>query len=240
MKFLKSTILGGLALILAAPAQAVVIDFQDMADGPGPIGTFVTGERGFVVLNLLAAYGLDIDITVTDADGNAGGVAGGNNGAGHAYLDEGNAGLGACTVLTGTFQCDPSSDDNVSGPDAGNAMASFETLVFTFNEMITLSNIIFNDNHDGRNLTDETVLIDGVSHEFEAADIIAGTNKDYLYSVGTTFMAGDTLRVGYGGDNASKFYLTSMTATNAVSATGSTALLFLGLGGLFLARRKLK
>jgi hypothetical protein len=132
-------------------------------------------------------------------------------------------------------ECAPSSDDNVSGGTDAS-----ETLVFTFNEMITLSNIIFNDNHDGKTLDNETVLIDGAQHTFLAADNIAGDKKDYLYSVGTTFMAGDTITVGYGGNAASKFYLTSMTATNNVSATGSTALLFLGLGGLFLARRKLK
>jgi hypothetical protein len=239
MDFLKGALLGGLALILTAPAQAVVIDFQAMSESGPNIGTFVTGEQGSALLSLFAAYGLMINITVEDTNPLA------VNGAGFAYLDGpsggSRGGLGACTFLNST-QCNPASDDNVS---------IGETLVFTFLENTFINNIVFNNNHDSpQTLDTNSVLVDGNG----IGEIIFGVNDGGAGGIGPggarnytstslllsgLFNAGDVLKIAYGGTNASKFYITSMTV-NEVSAPGSAVLLLLGLGSLFLARRKVK
>jgi hypothetical protein len=204
---------------LTFSVQATVIDFQDMADN-------TVGERGFSTLSLLGYYGLDIDITAKDTQ-NA-------SGTGFAYLDRGTAGLGTCSILTASNQCNPSSDDNVSFG---------ETLVFTFNEDIMINSFLFNNNHDDKFLDGDSILIDNVSTTFTAADVVGADtngNRDYLYNpVSGLFTTGSTFEIAYGGTNPDEFYISSIDAT-AVPAPASLALLGLGLAGYGLRRRKNK
>ena len=50
-----------------------------------------------------------------------------------------------------------------------------------------------------------------------------------------SFVAGDTLTIAFGGDNADQFYISSM---NVVPAPGTLIILCLGLVSLVVARKK--
>ncbi len=95
------------AVAFAMSAQAITIDFADIAEN-GPVGEGAIGGPYGVYSNPLnGAQGFPInDLVITANAGN------------YAYLDEYSGGkrggLGACTVITSGGQCNPTSDDNVS------------------------------------------------------------------------------------------------------------------------------
>jgi hypothetical protein len=110
------------ALLLTAGVSAnasTTWDFVSMAN---------SGEYGISTLSLLGD-GFSVDITGTK-----------NGNAAYAYLDRGHGGLGVCGTLTGTQQCSPGSDDNIT---------TGEILKMTFNKAVTIDKIWFNNNHDG-------------------------------------------------------------------------------------------
>ena len=233
MNKLKYLIISGFALFIMNSAQAVMIDFQAMADGS-------YGESAWQPLNL-SSLGVNVDIY---------GVSGGSTV--YAYLDStvggtgpgsGPGGLGVCKEIV-SETCSPSSDDNVT---------SGELLRFVFNEAVTIGNIWFNNNHDtDYSLDGDTIEIGNISYTFSgsgAAGPHGGT--DWLYSMNGAFNAGDELLISYhdniplscqlfGGPGCSsdEFYISRMEITGNVPEPGSLALMGLGLLGLGALRRR--
>ena len=123
MKFLTIVGLAVVALAGIQTANAATFDFVAEADKPYDAG--VAGEQGF------ATYKLEAGGIKLEATGKFGSQAA------FAYLDKGNAGLGVCKILSGpTNQCNPSNDDNVT---------LGETLILTFDQMVSLDEVTFRD-----------------------------------------------------------------------------------------------
>jgi hypothetical protein len=219
-------------LALANSAQATLINFQGLADS-------TVGESAWTSYST-AAFGTDIDITANPSDA-------------YVYFDSGVAGLGVCsTGLNGTGtvneedafntdnRCESAADDNID--------ISGEALVFTFNENVDLNSIWLNNNHDGGNLTDNTVLFSvngglATSYTLSAAELMAPGTLGYRINFGadgTTgissfFSAGDTLSVAFDSSSTGQqFYVSAID----VPEPGPLALLGLGLIGLYAASRK--
>lgn len=68
----------------------------------------------------------------------------------YAYFDAGNAGVGVCKSLSGSDQCLPGSDDNVTGATGSFAK---EILGVTFNQDVTVSSFSFRNATHGTSFT---------------------------------------------------------------------------------------
>ena len=116
-------LLFGLLLVAAPRASAASFDFGQWAVD--------NGEQGFTNAAPFTLTDAGIMVTATATSG---------GGAAHAYLDGlfngRKAGMGVCQTLTGSNQCNPGSDDNVT---AG------EVLKLTFSTAVTLDSIGFRD-----------------------------------------------------------------------------------------------
>ncbi len=204
MKSFKLAI-GLLAGLYGAASHATVLDFISLADGP------VYGESGYTTLTLGTA-----SITGTYAGDPA-----------FAYLDRRIAGLGVCKSVavtgpqgnSGINQCAVSSDDNVSFDEA---------LQFVFTQNVVITNIWFNNNHDGGFGAGDMLTIEGV--DYAAVTGYAGDANAYST---WAISAGDSFDVSF--DNE-QFYVSAIEWR--VPEPGMLALLSLGLIGVGLAKRK--
>jgi len=236
MKKINQLLVAGGMLVASSSAQALLIDFQNLATNSE------LGESAWTVLNT----GTNIDISAGPDQGS------------FAYLDgfyRTPAGLGVCStglvmgassdVATGSQSniCGQSSDDNVN-VTPGNVG---EELVFTFNGNNSLNTIWVNNNHDSGSLDGKTinVTVGGVTKELLFDDVSHKTGDDfgYLFTLddvqlgfGTQFGAGDELVLSFGGSSASQFYVSAID----VPEPAIVALLGLGLAGIGFARRTKK
>jgi hypothetical protein len=197
--------------MMSIAAQATVIDFVYIANHPpGEMGApLMTFNVGGAVMTITAGF---------------------NSAKANPYLDSGHGGLGVCKVINAKKQCAPSSDDNVT---VG------EYLLFSFNKDVTISDMWFNNLHDGdHSLQNNHVLIGGISRGFSTS-----LSGDWLANVGPFNLAANTtLKVAYSDEEfyVSRMNVVALPTTNVqvVPSPGTLALFGLGLMGLAMIRRK--
>ena len=195
-------------LLASSMSQAGVINFIDLTEN------MVTG-LGESAWTTLATSTAGVNVSIT---------AGGAQGREYAYLDWGNAGLGACahpyTVDvahrgSGVNQCRPDYDDNVNPG---------EYLIFNFDRAVTISSIWFNNNHDGGFNAGDMVNINGAAYSvFPNA------------AIGSFTVAANTdWRVAYENE---QFYVGGLDI-HQVPEPGSLMLLGMGVFALGFMRRR--
>jgi len=210
----------GIILISSFSANAALIDFATLANGSNGYGesAYQPFEDSFD----------GITVTVTGL------VSGGSA---YAYLDAGTGGLGVCSTLNagattgkqGTNSanlCNPGNDDNLT---------SSESLQFAFSDNVIVTNIWFNNNHDGG--FNDTDLIDINGTEFRAITGLSGDSNAYgSFSVGTN----ELFTVGFVNQSyyvsAILFERDDIVQPSAAPAPGGLALLTLGLMSLGATR----
>ena len=208
------------AVVLASvvnTANAGIINFISLTEAVGGYG-----EGAWSSLNL-SSGGVNVSIT--------GHATNDDDPVQYAYLDWGNAGLGACkdvlngalvnTISSGnkTNNCSPSSDDNVTAK---------EYLRFIFDKNVVITNIWFNNNHDGGFGPGDNVKID--DHVFKLATGYAGdANGIGSFSVN----AGDAFDLKYVNE---EFYVSAIEFSS-VPESASLALLAIGLLAVWGVRR---
>jgi hypothetical protein len=222
MKILNKIIFSTFLFASAGSAYATLIDFKADAN--------VT-EAGYDPLTYVSTSGT-LNITALDGSNKA-----------YAYMDKGNAGLGACPTITSGLQCNPSSDDNVRRN---------ETVRMIWDTNVLITGIWFNNNHDSDfRLDGDTISIGGDNYLFTASDFdasrssgdgtlsdaVAKRNADFLYDnygLGRYVSVGSDFDISWVND---QFYISAIEF-EAVPEPGILALLSIGLIGLVAARRK--
>ena len=220
MTKIKGLLLGCVLSAIATSANAGTIDFIDLANN-------VLGESGYSTLTVDA-------MSVT---GDKGGVDA------FAYLDydkeQDGGGLGVCGRVSPTGampgntsnQCDSgASDDNVTVS---------EVLTFTFNQDVEITNIWFNNNHDGGFVDGSEIDIEGLLYT-AVYGVVGDANA---YSTWTV-LAGETFTVSYNAaaantdlQAASQFYVSGMSFRTIPEPT-ILGLLALGLIGIGASQRR--
>ena len=206
------------------PAKAVSIDFASTAQfGPLKEGA-IGGPNGVYQnpLNILQGFPMDgLQIT--------------SNGTNSAYMDSYSGGkrggLGACSVITASGQCNPSNDDNLSlGEEITISLVSGGLFNWTVTEFR-------DDDHNLATLTDTlTVTTNGCT-------LSATTFGDEL---SMTYTGITSITYGFGGASPDNYYiavadLTLPPITNTeVPEPGTLLVLGLGIVGLGIARRKIR
>jgi len=188
-------------------AGAVTIDFASLANGHERGYTLFTHSEGSITLNASgqSADGLQNYYT---------------------YLDSGNAGIGVCKQLTASFQCTPSSDDNVTYN---------EQLRLDFGRSVTLSEITFVNGDHG-------TAFDGVFKLAVDGGPAATYNLSNLFSTTLTGQTFDFINPNIaGGSNVSNNYQFYISAVNVAAVPVPAAVWLFGSGLLGMAgisRRK--
>jgi len=207
---------------LSASANAGLLDFAAMANGAGGYGE--------------SAFSPFVDVFDTVTVTVSGLVSGQQR---FAYLDANVGGLGVCGGLNSNAStgkqgsskanlCSPGSDDNVT---------TNESLVFNFNQDVIVTNIWFNNNHDGGFSSGDLVNIDDI--DFNAVTGLAGDPNAY----GTFLVAANQdFTIKYVNQS---FYISALTfeSTGTVQTQGAPvpnvlALMLLGLVGIGAAKAR--
>lgn len=248
MKSLNKLLLSLCTLGITATAQASLVNFQELADGP------IVGESAWNSFNTTSNAGSagagNIDITAT-----------GPTQTPYVYFDSDKAGVGVCGQLTsGTTTgakpnnknnlCYNSSDDNVDRRG--------EALIFTFNEKTILNEVWFNTNHDTDYTLDGNTILMSMNGGAATAYTFSGSgsyplgwlfNPYNLFST-NSFSAGDyltfafddisTISTSFCNDmkTGEQFYISAIDVERSVPEPATAAMFGLGLAGIILMQRR--
>ena len=247
MNKLTSSILLSSAVLLSAQANAsTIFDFEELTDtnigqvsgilaNGTAFGTANTGENAFDYFNWTKD---SITLTAsayytgpgTYSDSYAGAYNQGDSIKSWAYLDQGNAGLGVCSLglktdSKGDNQCNPGNDDNVT---------ENEVLAISFDKLVSID-------------FSQTVFRNGSHHvHTPSIDISLDNGSTWgLMDLNATLSSNSFLFRTNPIHDTNQFYIdalaiSTVTTTNKVSEPGSLALLGLGLIGLGFSRKKTK
>lgn len=221
-------------VLAAGSAQATLLNFISLADG----STY--GESGYSSLDIgLVSITATKSSLITEIN---------PTGSAFSYLDRSNAGLGVCGFVTDLGQQGNSGSNKCLSATGGSAagddnVTTAEALSFVFSEAVTITNIWFNNNHDGGFGDPDKVTIEGV--DYDAILGYAGGANEY----GTWNMAADvSFDVAYSNE---EFYVSAIefsrqpgddcTENCPVPEPGVLGLLAVGLiaGGLVRRRKYL-
>lgn len=206
--FKRSLLTLALLAGLSAPANAATIDFGALGVGnEGSIGSAASRPNPWN----LAGLWVDFSASAGDVaylDGPSGGKPGG---------------LGVCSAVTATFQCNPSSDDNVSANE-WVTLKFFYDAALTQQAIVTLSDFVFRDaNHNLITSATAVFKFNGGIENFVGFGPETGHSFKFEYANGN--------------NKAKQFYLTAVKA-NVVPEPATWALMILGFAGLAFARRR--
>jgi len=204
----KSLVLAAGLVFSATAANAVILDFNSMAEATGSHGESAWNPLTFT----FSGVSLSITGYATDDD----------DSTQYAYLDAGNAGLGTCKDLLSTATanvttnsaanlCDPSSDDNIT---------TNEGLSAVFTEDVIIENLWFNNNHDGGFDGGDQISIDGSLY-----NVVTGYAGDTNGIGSFTVAAGHVFDISFFNE---QFYLSAMEVRAAVPEPSITMLLGIG------------
>ncbi len=216
---LKNIALAAGLLFSATAANAVILDFNSMAEASGSHGESAWNPLTFS----FGDFSLSITGFATDDD----------DSVQYAYLDANNGGLGTCKDLLSTATanvttnstanlCDPGSDDNIT---------TNEGLSAVFTEDVIIENLWFNNNHDGGFDAGDQINIDGTLF-----DVTTGYAGDSNGIGSFTVAAGYSFDISFFNE---QFYLSAMEVRSAAVPEPSITML-LGIGFLIFgfARHK--
>ena len=225
----------GAVMAISQAAGAAVINFADIADGAGfdlstggsvAASAEAEGSWAFIVGAGVGikdvGSGISVEGTYSDsAGGDAVKVQ-------DAYFDAGSAGLGACSDITGSAQCNPSNNDNVGaiGGSSNVADTTFETLTLTFDANVLLTNVVFAG--EGHGFFDGNVDLNGTI--FDLTDpLVTSINPGFAT---TTLYAFSYIPIS-GAGTVNEFYIESIAFT-AVPLPAALPLFLSALAGLGL------
>lgn len=234
------------------PANALILDFADYIDNT--VGEqAVTSSFAFNLggLSITArGYNNSVDASVFP-DGIV--PTGETKVSGpFAYLDSGHAGIGVCQEIGLGAQCQPNSDDNVTGADPT------EILSLSFSEDIQITKAFFRDTTHGTAFPVEIVGTDPAQINFSVSDNLGNTVVAVdakTFGIDTSFgkllngvalatlVSGNSIDFGY---NNTQFYLSGLEVFGKpggsipqIPLPASIYLFGTGLLGIgFLARRR--
>ncbi len=202
--------------LLAISAHATYINFIDIANtlGEGPISSYTQG-------------GLTLTLSATK-----------NGNTASPYLDYGmpastnGAGIGVCGKL---FSASAAKDANECNPGTDDNIQVGEYLYLSFNQNVKVTDLWFNNNHEGGLSSYSKILVNGIAKGSVNSSGFGGKGAGNV-SDDYSLAAGQTLALGY---SNTQYYLNAMSVEAVVPEPTTIGLFGLGLGclGFFVRRR---